>query len=329
MADEGVRCPYCLQFHGAGEMCPHYNQVIPKAYVRQRLAGMPTLHMLFIGYGGHGKTCYLASLLHQVFHGSAPERWPGFYPLGLTQQTLDHIHQEYIAALNNMVLPPRTGEFLPNALVLHLDSVPQRLVRGLPVPAYRQSDMMVTMHDIGGEAFETQQNIAERLPLIAGVKQLVLLIDLTRVREEAEQGHESVVQRLHSLLNTVHNALDQLDAVGRKGCIVCFTKADRMWDRDDYGPLAVRPSAQFPDVAGMAAYSKNLDRQSEAIAGFMKTMYPAFANMLESLFKPVRYASISSLGHEPGGGPGAPMQVFSPINVFDPLFWYMKMEGLM
>jgi len=324
-----VRCPYCLQFHGEADICPRYNQVIPSAYVRARTSGMPTLHMLFIGYSGHGKTCYLASFLHQVFHGPAPERWPGFYPLGLTQQTLDHIHKEYVAALNNMVLPPRTQEVLPNALVLHLDSVPQRLVRGLPVPAYRSVDMMVTMHDIGGEAFETQQNIAERLPLIAGVKHLVFLIDLARVREEAEAGQESVVQRLHSLLNTVHNALGQLDAIGQKGCIVCFTKADRMWGRDDYGPLAVRPALGFPDVGGMAAYSKNLDRQSEEISRFLKTMYPAFVNMLESLFKPVRYTTVSSLGHEPGGGEGTPMQVFSPINVFDPLFWYMKLEGLM
>jgi hypothetical protein len=307
-------------------MCPTYNQDIPKAYVRQRSAGMPTLHMLFIGYSGHGKTCYLASLLHQVFHGPAPERWPGFYPLGLNQRTLAHIHEEYVAALNNMVLPPRTGEFLPNALVLHLDSVPQRMVRGLPLPAYRQADMMVTMHDIGGEAFETQQNITERLPLIAGVSHIVLLIDLTRVREDAESSHRSVVQQMTALLNTTQIALEQLGAAGRKGCIVCFTKADRMWGKDDYGPLAVRPALGFPDVSAMPAYSKNMTRQSDEISRFMHTMYPAFANMLESLFKPVRYTAVSSLGHEPDG---TQMQVFSPISVFDPVFWYMKMEGLM
>jgi hypothetical protein len=322
-------CPFCLEEHETGTVeCPTQQQAIPAQYLRAQAQDVPTIRMLFIGYGKHGKTCYLSSFLHQLYHGPACSKWPGFNFIGLTQDTLEQMHNEYVSPLERLHLPPRSAEQFVVSLVLALNRMPVRVSRRLPVPIYRQSQVILTLHDIGGEAYELENTVAERLPLIAKMDNLVVLIDLTLVREQAaEDGRQSVVQRLHSLLNTVYNAVESLGQTRRKGILIVFTKSDRMWGDSDYGPLSERPELPFPDLAAIPAYSKHLRRRSDEIGSFVLEEYPAFYNVLNEYFKPVRFASLSALGSEPCGELEVPS--LSPLNVFDPLLWSMKMEGFL
>lgn len=322
-----IRCPFCQQLHPQDlRECPATKAAIPRAYVRAQLDGVRTASMLTIGYGLHGKTCYLSSFMHALYYGDPSLRWPGFSFIGLNQETLDIVHRSYVGQLHAGVLPERTSNFVYNTLILSLQQVP--LVRKVgPLRAgYTPQRLILNLYDIGGEVYEAAETIRSQLALLRELDNLVFLIDIKRIQQPTEgEAAGGPVERLHALVNTVLNALDELEQVGRKGIVVCFTKADTLWGDRDFGPLSQRSTLPLPDATGMSAYVADLDRRSAAIGAWVQAEFPQFFNSLQAYFKPVSFVAVSALGSSPG--PDNALQVWRPAGIMDPLLTLLRMDG--
>lgn len=322
-----ITCPFCLKLHPASDSeCPTTHAHIPRSYVRAMQERKCMASMLTIGYSGHGKTCYLASLLHSLYYGDPSRAWPGFSFIGLNQSTLDRVHDSYVSVLNQGVLPERTSEFVPDSLILQMSQVPIARKLGPLVIGHAPGELVLNLYDIGGEVYTMEQSISERISIIAELPNLVFLVDLLQIRREAEISGRGAVQQLHGLLNTVLNALDELGQVGRKGIIVCFTKADQLWGDPDFGPLAEQSKDHLPAAGEMKQYMAHLRTRSDLIGTWVQLSYPAFYNALVQYFKPVAFTTVSALGVEPEDQTVA---VVRPSGIIDPLLWTLKMEGYM
>ena len=324
-------CPYCLNLHSTDQFeCPTEALAIPKAYIRAQQEGVRTASMLTIGYRGHGKTCYLASFMHSLYYGDPVDLWPGFSFIGLNQTTLDLVHTAYVNPLRMGVLPPRSNSFIRDCLILEMHDVPLARRAGPIVRGYAPQRLVLNLYDIGGEVYKAQETIQQNLPLISGLENLVLLIDLGTARADAEVTGAGPAQQMHNLLNTVLNAIDELDQRGQKGIVVTFTKADRLWGDVDYGPLAQPASVRPQGADGMRAYVGETRRRSQAIGEWVRAEYPQFFNLLKAYFKPLAFTTVSALGTTPqGGDDGKTVNVLRPSGLFDPLLSLLIMDGFL
>lgn len=330
-----ITCPYCLRQHtvptpdatAATTSCPSASGEIPKAFIRDQMDGCKTTSLLFIGYGAHGKTTYLSSFLYSLYEGEPVAKWEGFCPLPLQEQMRIRIKNEYLAALRNGSEVARSESFSRTSLIIELNHVPLGTKVGpITLGYHAESKVVLNLYDIGGEVYEMESKIREKLDIIAGLRHLVLLVDPTELRARAGRESSTPSQLLQSLLAALCNVIDELDQRKSKDLIVCFTKADLMWGDPDFGPLAVRDSTPFPTLETMPDYVRELDVRSKEIAQFAKREYGVFHNTVQAYFKNSAYCAVSALGSQPVD---KQIPEYRPYRVIDPLLWLWKMEGWM
>lgn len=329
MASPGnLRCPYCLREHPLeARECETLGVAIPRSYATELRRGAKTTNMLTIGYSGHGKTCYLASLIYSLYHGEPIKRWDGFSYLGLNDATLDMVQEQYVSKLALGKLPDATREFAPYTLILQLNDIPLATRVGPMTLKYAPRELILNMYDAMGEVFEQQQTISDNIQILAEIENLVLLFDLARVRRDALTSGKGPEQQLHNLLSRVLSAISELDQVGRKGIVVCFTKSDEFWNKPDYGPLAVKPTMPLAGAPMMGEYIRELDRRSKEIGDWVRAEYPSVYNALVRYFSPVRFTCVSALGTAPGDD--RTVAGMRPSGIVDPLLSLLRIEGLL
>jgi len=316
---------------GGPGVCPEKGLRIPTAYLDDVKRGVPVVVMLTIGYSGHGKTCFLSSFFHSLYHDSIAEKWPGFSFIGLTMETLNRIHYEYVNILDNGLLPPKTPIMFPSPLILKFQQIPLKVrsfyKRRVQRRDLEQGELIVIFYDIGGGTFDVDEKIRQNIPVLQELNTLVFLVSLPQILSDARAGSIAVVQRLHKLLNTIVIALQDLGQHKQKNIMVCFTMGDEMWDQESlrYGPLSMRLTHDTPHVADFGAYFDNLLSDSAIIAEHIQTEYQAFYNALTNNFRAIRFTSLSSLGVAPNQA--GQILNLAPANVFDPLLTLLHLEG--
>src|SRR5262249_15414650 len=119
-------CPYCLINNQASVMvCGQCKQAFPPAYAQAQNAksARPPVIISIVGFSGHGKTVYLASLFHTL-ERLMPKFWPNFSPLALDQDTLTSIEEKY-QLLRQGKLPESTRLNFPKPSIHRLSGIPQ------------------------------------------------------------------------------------------------------------------------------------------------------------------------------------------------------------
>ena len=326
-------CPFCMQQHSTSTtVCPEKGTKIPAVYIEDVKRGVPVVVMLTIGYSGHGKTCFLSSFFHSLYHDSVSEKWPGFSFIGLTMETLNRIHHEYVNILDHGHLPPKTPIMFPTPLILKFQQMPlkvrsffKKYIKRLEM---ERSELIVIFYDIGGGTFDVDEKIKRNIPVLKEINTFIFLISLPQIIKEAQTG-TSVVQAMHKLLNTIVLAVTDLGQKQEKDILICFTMGDAMWDKEDllYGPLSMRFLHFMPYSNDFQEYFTSLVCDSHIIEEHVQTEYTPFYNALKNNFRTVRFTSISSLGSHPTED-GKIMNL-SPTNVFDPLLTLLELEGLL
>lgn len=332
-----VICPYCMEIHVDGKRECDDNEEgiayqIPLSYIEACKKRRPIIFLMTIGYSGHGKTCYLSSLLHSLYDDLYTRSWPDFSFLGLTQDTLKSIHDTYISPLNRGDLPPRTQNFFGSPLIVSFQNIPLRIgmARRL-LDSFSQDscsvndeELLTVFYDIGGEVYDVRNQIDVCIPLLKKINPLVFLIDLPGLIEEEQGGGMDVRENMHTLINNIQLALTETGQGKRKDIVICFTKADRMWGKNDaFGPLSEEPPNEIPSQAEMAAYLGELQAFSSRIETFVKDHYPAFYNIVRNNFRKYSFTTVSALGSNPEDGK---IPVLEPNRVFDPMFWSLMMN---
>lgn len=328
------QCPHCLGMHPvqATKECPTEHLPIPADYILDQSRNNPVLNMLTIGYQNHGKTCYLASLINSFYQLCRIWQPDGFSFRGLDEATLAKVWKTYVAPLQSGNLPPGTRDF-PH-MMLELTGIPYVQVRdGLRLPGPRR--MLLNILDVPGETFTDQAVIQGKLASLTRLRNIVLLVDLSAVQADSGGFSGEEDRRIHELVSRLTNALGELDAVaGRtsRGIVVCFTKADTLWGKPDFGPLAERRPSGLPAAGGLAVYVQKVGARSRDIGVWASKRYPVTTALLSGQFSAVTFASSSATGTQPSRNESDGTQSVGAVNpegVLDPLLCLMKMEGLL
>jgi len=315
-------------------VCPEKEIRIPSVYAEDVRHGVPVVVMLTVGYSGHGKTCFLSSLFHSLYHDSVSEKWPGFSFIGLTMETLNRIHHEFVTILDHGNLPPKTPIMFPTPLILKFQRLPLKVTnwfkKHIQHREIEQRELIVIFYDIGGGTFDVDEKIRQNIPVLREISTLIFLVSLPQLLSEAnEHSGISAVQRLHKLLNTIVIAMRDLGQKRQKNIQICFTMGDEMWDQENllYGPLSMRLSHPIPPVGELSSYFAACRSDSNIIQDHIESEYRAFYNTLVNNFGHIRFTSVSSLGTQPTQD-GRILNL-APNNVFDPLLSLLELEGLL
>ncbi len=320
-------CPFCMKRHeDTVKSCPDKNIPIPSVYIDDLKNSTPAVFVFTIGYSGHGKTCFLSSFLHSLYHGAILKKWPGFSFMGLNMDTLNKIHNEYVNILEQGKLPAKTAIMFPTPLILKFQNVPLK-VKGIRRIIKRskmeQKDLIFVFYDIGGGTFEVDEKIKQNLPILGEINTLVFLIDLPGIIKDSIDG-SSAVQKMDYLLGTVYLAIKELGQAKEKNIVLCFTKADIMWGKKEiYGPLSARWKYGTPSVNELHEYFDKMKERSDSISNYIYENYTLFHSNLHNNFKSVCFTSLSSLGSQPNGNE---IPMLSPTQVIDPILWTLKLE---
>jgi hypothetical protein len=332
--------------------CPVKRVKIPSVYVEDSRNGVPVVVMLTIGYSGHGKTCFLSSFFHTLYHGRISEKWPGFSFIGLTMETLNRIHNEYVNILDHGRLPPKTPIMFPTPLILKFQKMPLKVrsfyKRYVKRIKKEPQEIILIFYDIGGGTFDVDEKIRQNIPILQEINTLIFLISLPRIINDRDgspaniikdkddllrlQAHTgiSVVQQMHKLLNTIVLAIGAVGLKKKKNILICFTMGDEMWeDCEDnrYGQLAIPINHPMPYPEELPEYFATFGWDSEIIKQHIQEEYTPFYNALINNFRSIHFTSISSLGSHPTED-GKIMHL-SPTNIFDPVLSLLNLEGLL
>lgn len=303
-------CPYCLHDSAVKDgKCPDCDKELPRLYIQNYQRRRPPVVLSAVGFSGHGKTVYLAALLHAL-QSSLPRPcvWPGFYRQGLDMDAIQTV-RENLKMLEQGDLPESTRRNFPQPSIHMLAKMP------------KYKDRQLIIYDPPGEAFEEDLRMEQYAGFVIRAKAVLFLISLTDLEDP-------IAGDMHRLLEVYTLGMDRLGATTKKQhLVVAFTKADLLLGSylQDYPALvAYLQESQWDEIGQVKSYLKKLNGLSEQLAGFTRDLLRAdtFANLAEDKFKSVTYCMVSALGSPPDGNRLS--QVMKPRRVADPLLWILE-----
>lgn len=308
-------CPYGLHHvdsfekvvdprHGAiSYVCPRCppdaRHEIPLRYVTAD-ERIPRVLFSLVGKTGHGKTCFLGSLIG-CLHG-ATSAWPNFSYLPLDEVEFAKL-RGILDGLNAGTLPPGTNpnQRLP-PLLLELESLP--LVGSCQLMVY----------DVGGAVFNQVATVHEIATFVVHSSAVVWLLSLSNLDAALD---------LDEFLNVYLNSLRRLECdPAKQSLILALTQGDRLLTRDDL-PESVQHALSSdidPSIEGwssMQELSKDIESWLETSLG-----YGNFVRRVRREFRHVRYCINSALGSSPSDGNQMQWSI-QPRGVLLPLWWVL------
>lgn len=307
-----VLCPFCLKEHSTNE-CKQEGKDpkrIPQSYIKKVAKGVPVYPIIVIGYKGCGKTTFLCSFVYSLFESHF------FHIEPLDEDTINRIRHDYYPTLveQKTFLPPTSAErVFEEPLLIELNIKQKRRFGSA------NREIILLMYDVSGETYKGINNVVAKLPFIAQVPNLVLLIDLYSMYATYQDRLEIELQ---SIVSTIKKALDEFDSsIKNKNAIVCFTKSDECWDKEGFGPLAKKDNLSN----NFEEYCKNMVNKSNEIEKFLKgnSLYDDFYRSIVKDFGSWFFIDTSSVGgsinHEKNT-----FNKFSPYRVIDPILWLLN-----
>lgn len=316
MFQRNTLCPLCLQsipLHVT--TCPSCNKPLPKLYTDDYV-GLPLSIISAVGFGGHGKTVYLAALMHVLDEISL--YWPGFYRQALNQDSITTVIENKNTLLQKKILPRATGVNFPVPSI-------HRLVN---IPLFGSQRLLI--YDTAGENFLRDHTLILNAGYVQRSPTVLFFICLPLILREGN----SPADEMQRLLQTYIVGMGNMGVkTTRQNLIVTYTWGDELesW-LSDYPDLVdyVRRS-ELQNGWDMSRYLGNLANVSNRLATFTYRTVRAtnFYGMARDNFASVRYCVVSALGRAPVGN-NLSMEL-SPRRVIDPLLWVInnpRKEGL-
>lgn len=312
-------CPFCLtNIKSDIKLCSSCQRPLPAEYVTYHSGWLarfkPPAIVSVIGFGGHGKTVYLASL-YFVLQNLAPRAWEAFFRQGLTMNTLKVLYQN-LALLKRGELPDPTVMVFPEPNIDRLHNIPQFGNRTL------------LLYDPPGEAFELSED--DSLLRFAGfVKQspcALFLVSLTDMMKQFE-SEDAVADEMHRLLERYNIGMKDMGArVNAQHLVVVYTKADRLLSQSDFPAEVAKylENSEVDSLHDIRGYVQEMKKNSLLLRDFTKRTLNAgnFLHNALAHFRSVEFCAVSALGSEPVDGKLA--ERIAPRRVIDPLLWVLE-----
>lgn len=306
-------CPYCLDdIQSSAPQCPACEHEVPELYKRNYPRGGPfsrprPVVLSAVGFSGHGKTVYLAALLHTL-ENELTRVWPGFYRQGLDRDTIREIKRN-LQDLERGELPESTRRNFPQPSLHRLAKLPRRY-----------GDRVLVAYDPPGEAFEEDLSLEQYAHFVKRAQSVVFLLSLPDLEEPL--AHE-----MHRFLEVYTLAMARMRAPTRKQhLVVTFTKADTLLEtRFKQFPDLVQhlSNPSYAELGDLDAYQRRLENVSRELEDFTRNVLEArnFDNLAREAFKSVVYCAVSALGSAPEGA--RLKDKMTPLRVADPLLWVL------
>ena len=158
--------------------CPKCKLDVPPMYVRG-YAKYPPVVGSAVGFTGHGKTVYLASLMHELRGERLAKCWPRFHNLALNDESLTRV-VDNMTSLRNGILPEATPVNLEAPTLLRLSGVP------------KLGSVTLCVYDVSGEVFRRGTTIGKYAPFVAKAKTVLLLISMAELDDYLDRMQRQV-----------------------------------------------------------------------------------------------------------------------------------------
>jgi hypothetical protein len=300
-------CPYCLENIPKKTACPQCKEKMPVKYLQTYSSLRPPIFLSAVGFRAHGKTVFLASLLHTL-DTRLTRSWKGFYRQGLDMNTINTI-KDNLSLLESGSLPQATQRNFPRPSINLLAKMP------------KFNNKTLVAYDAAGEVFEEDANIEEFASYLAHARTVMFLVSLVDLEEPLHAD-------LHRLLETYTLGISRMAANTRKQhLVVVYTKADLLLDekffgkRDDLVSYLMRNEQE--DIKDLKKYLRQMEAVSQELAEFTRERLGAvsFINLAQNGFRSVSYCAASALGSPPDDGKLS--EAMQPRRVVDPLLWVL------
>jgi hypothetical protein len=299
-------CPFCLKDTSATP-CKHCSQPLPPLYVQKQRTKRAILSA--VGFSGHGKTVFLATLLHEL-ENRMTHLWPNFYRQALNLESVKTV-QHNLEILSHGDLPESTRRNFPNPSIHLLTPIPQH------------GERVMIAYDPPGEAFESDELIESFAHFIRRSPAVVFIIS---IKDLPEPSYENA----YRLLNTYVLGMARMGSKTRdQHLIVTFTKADQFTSQLARYPVVLNhlSTSSQHELHSPKNYVRHLKKVSEELEKFtaQELKAQAFINLARGSFKSYQFCAVSALGSAPEDGHLSTS--IQPKCVIDPLIWVLEKTG--
>jgi len=269
----------------------------------------PFIVLSTVGFSGHGKTVYLASLIHTL--DRLCEFWPGFSRYALNLASVIEVRKS-IEMLGQGELPGPSLPTFPEPSIHMLEEIP-----GFG------SRLMLT-YDASGESFRRGQ-IKDHAGFIKRSQTVFFLIDLDYLSKKSRPADE-----MHELLNIYVVGMADLGGnTKEQHLIIVYAKGDLLYDKFRNHPQVLKYLKQdeLPSPDMMDRYLRNMTIISQQLVDFTRQIGATkFITLAKKKFASVEYCVVSALGQPPIKVDGEWRLGFeiSPRRVIDPLLWVIQ-----
>jgi hypothetical protein len=301
-----------------------------------------------VGYPGHGKTVFLASLfwdsffaLSETFHDEAEP-----YSIHALTEEASRVFFDNARMLNRLELPPPNPRTMPEAATLEFRGVPST-DDGWSLGA--RKTIHLTFYDMAGELVTSDEWLTKNAPFLPDAHDIIFLFDPLR-----DDFDESVLMAAE-LRDRIFRVAPTSK---RKHFIIALSKLDELRNHDEWWAnlLSTRWSASPPSASALPDYLSQMDDLSNSQlvrSWWMKSARQAHV-FVKSLPRTTHFCALSALGHQPvwdcsqcrATNPNTLAKCSQcntarrnaslrltrkpePFRVRDPLFWIFRASGIM
>ena len=310
-----ILCPFCLRtISPRGLKCTNTGceMDLPRLYADD-FQQVPLGIVSAVGFSGHGKTVYLAALLHVLDELS--QYWPGYYRQALNLRSIDVVEANRKLLLHDGILPNATPQNFPEPSILRLANIPDL------------GDRRLLVYDAAGESFQRDYSIKEYAGYVSRSPVALFFVSIPYMiqAEDYPSGDMDKLLQIYIL-----GMRELLGNTKKQHLVIVYT----------WGDLMEELLAEYPDVLGylnkseltpgwdMSSYIQEMSSISTRLKKFTHQTLKAsnFYNMALNNFASVECSVVSSLGRPPSSDGRLTMEL-SPRRVIDPLLWVIKKSG--
>jgi len=237
-----------------------------------------------IGYPGHGKSIFLASLFGDSFFTLSKtfQNERRKYFVRALNDEADRVFYRNAMTVEKLALPLANPRTKPEPAILEFNGIPQASRR------WRRS-IQLTFYDVAGEAFNDGEAIKKYAPFVAEANDLIFLFDPTH----ADFSPLSAARQVDLIYRTPGRNK-------RQNFIITLTKMDELRANDEWWANAIIDL--WPDIPPSHSDLPRYLRQMDSLSKMWRAWWThdkEANNLISALPKNTRFCALSSLGHQP------------------------------
>ncbi len=307
-------CPFCLKegtitkieergrpYYVCSE---HAEPKIPITYAEN--TKIPRDVISAIGFSGHGKTAYFASLFSSL--DELARVWPGFCTFPVDEQSLITVH-ENVKLLKGGILPSATPKNFPIPTIVQFSGMP------------KFKDRFLIFYDTGGESYERASRLINNANFVKRSQTAIFFMSLHDLEYNTQEMHRLLTVYIQGLKELGGNPKEQhLLVVLTKGDLLAskLESHEQVWDYLTNGDVN---NVRYSDIKSQMADMKKI---SKLLKEFLRDDIGAsnFIALGERSFRNIEISIISALGSAPKGDR---LDISAtPKRIFDPMLWVMN-----